>query len=292
MSGPPQMETGGDLSSATRQQLEVAARGLGLRADEELSDRELIQAILRRRALLAELEPEALRDILRWAGWSADSTLTREHMARQIARIEKMRFEGLTHRGLVAYARLKGLPAAADQSAEVIIDRIRRAETLGQFLRRKRRALVGSIISRLVSKASEAAAWTDGVDTAPGSAGQTPPDLRHEIEQQGVVGGLARRLRGAADDYVREKLDEIERRIDRKLDEIDRRLAEWRDREVATRLRIIKITLAVTVIVALCSLGYSYLKLHYLRSEGPAEATPARSAPVEARPMGPDGPSP
>src|SRR5581483_5614512 len=77
------------------------------------------------------------------------------------------------------------------------------------------------------------------------------PTLRDEIEERGLIGGLTGRLRGAADDYVREKLDEIERRIDRKLDEIDRRLSEWRDRELTNRLRIMKITLVASVIVAL-----------------------------------------
>jgi hypothetical protein len=48
--------------------------------------------------------------------------------------------------------------------------------------------------------------------------------LREQIADEGVVGGIARRIRGAADDYVHEKLDEIEQRIDRKLDEIDRRM--------------------------------------------------------------------
>lgn len=81
--------------------------------------------------------------------------------------------------------------------------------------------------------------------------------LRDHIAEQGVVGGIAHRLRSVADDYVREKLDEIENRIDHKLDEIDARLAEWRDKEIANRLRILKITLVVSVLVALLSLGYN-----------------------------------
>ncbi len=56
------------------------------------------------------------------------------------------------------------------------------------------------------------------------------------------------------------KLDEIELRIDQKLNEIDQRLAEWRDREVANRLRILKITLGFTVVVAVLSLLYNYAK--------------------------------
>ena len=47
--------------------------------------------------------------------------------------------------------------------------------------------------------------------------------------------------------------------IDRKLDEIDRRLAEWRDKEIANRIRILKITLWASVIVGVFSLIYSYV---------------------------------
>ena len=84
--------------------------------------------------------------------------------------------------------------------------------------------------------------------------------LRWSIEDHGVVGGIASRLRGAADDYIKIKLDEIELRIDGKLNQIDQRLAEWRDREVANRLKILRITLVFTVLVAILSLGYNYIK--------------------------------
>ena len=75
-----------------------------------------------------------------------------------------------------------------------------------------------------------------------------------------MVGGIAQKLRGAADQYIHEKLDEIELRIDRKLDEIDQRLAEWRDQEIKNRLRLIKITLITAIIVAVISLAYDYIK--------------------------------
>jgi tetrahydromethanopterin S-methyltransferase subunit G len=84
-----------------------------------------------------------------------------------------------------------------------------------------------------------------------------------------VVGGIARTIRGVADGYVHEKLDEIEARIDRKLDEIDRRLGEWRDREIVNRLKIIKITLIASVFVFLLSLGYNYLKRKPPPEKGP-----------------------
>ncbi len=86
-----------------------------------------------------------------------------------------------------------------------------------------------------------------------------------------MVGGITRKIKGVADDYVREKLDEIEARIDRKLDEIDARLGEWRDREIRNRLRIIKITLLASIVVALLSLGYNYVKRLTVPTGAPQE---------------------
>jgi hypothetical protein len=79
-----------------------------------------------------------------------------------------------------------------------------------------------------------------------------------------LIGGIAGRIKKSADSYVNQKLDEIEARIDRKLDEIDRRLAEWRDKEIANRIRILKITLWASVIVSLVSLIYFYIKLYII----------------------------
>ncbi len=77
-------------------------------------------------------------------------------------------------------------------------------------------------------------------------------------------------LRGAADSYIAAKLDEIEARVDAKLDhvetridskivELHRQLREMRDRELQHRLRLLKITLIFTVLVAALSLGYKWL---------------------------------
>ena len=84
--------------------------------------------------------------------------------------------------------------------------------------------------------------------------------MQEEIEEVGLLGGLTNRVKRTADSYLNQKLDEIESRIDRKLDEIDRRLGEWRDKEIANRIRILKITLWASVIVGIVSLLYAYLK--------------------------------
>src|SRR5207248_1122537 len=93
--------------------------------------------------------------------------------------------------------------------------------------------------------------------TQPGAAGAA--SVKQDIEEAGLFGGIASRVKKSADAYLNQKLDEIEARIDRKLDEIDRRLAEWRDKEIANRIRILKITLWASVIVSIVSLIYAYI---------------------------------
>ncbi len=134
-------------------------------------------------------------------------------------------------------------------------------EGITGWLTRKRRELVAKVIEKLIDNEK-----TGGDDQSPVEKEKEEDDsssLKKTIEERGVVGGIATKLRGAADDYIDAKLDEIEKRIDAKLDEIDRRLAEWRDQEIANRLRIIKITLIASAIIALISLVYSYIKMNF-----------------------------
>lgn len=252
-----------DLRAQSRDDLLAQAAHIGLRIEREASDREIMRRIEQRESLLEELDIDALRDVLRWAGRPIDPDADKAALAREIATVERMRFTGLTHAGLVAYARLRGVHAARDQDAAVIIRRLKQSETLSQYLRRKRRKIIGSVLSKLIDVSEETPDTAAEAEEARREAAARARSLKHEIEDEGVVGGLARRLRGAADTYVHEKLDEIEIRIDRKLDEIDRRLAEWRDREIVNRLRIIKLTLLMTVVVAVLSLGYSLLRARW-----------------------------
>ena len=105
--------------------------------------------------------------------------------------------------------------------------------------------------------------------------GARPASIKQDIEESGLLGGITNRIKKSADSYVNQKLDEIEARIDRKLDEIDRRLAEWRDKEVANRIRILKITLWASDIVAVCSLIYTYIDVHFINP--PAAPTEIRN---------------
>ena len=92
-----------------------------------------------------------------------------------------------------------------------------------------------------------------------------------------VLHSMAEQVRGAADSFLAAKLDEIEARVDAKLDDVERRLdqkivemhrhlAEMRDKELQHRLRILKVTLIFTVLVALLSVGYKLLSKHWFHA--------------------------
>lgn len=267
------------LSELPADELLRYARELGLNLADGTPPGELLRSIRQRQELLLELDRQALLDICVWAREPVRQSASKEQLAKVISGITCMRFEGLSHAGLVALARLRGLPAGSDEPDEVIIQRLRSAEPLWQKLRRKRRAWIGSLISKVV--AGEPPRPVGEYKFLPEEDGAA--QLRRQIEEAGVVGGIARRIKGVADDYVRQKLDEIEARIDRKLDEIDRRLSEWRDREIANRLRIIKITLVASIIVAALSLGYSILRSKLTESrQAPALPAPAKAVPDPA----------
>jgi hypothetical protein len=141
--------------------------------------------------------------------------------------------------------------------------------------------MIGSLVSKMVGDDASAADYQflppqgdagEATARGPGASSgrvmpppQSPGTIKDEIEESGLFGGIAGRIKKSADAYVNQKLDEIESRIDRKLDEIDRRLAEWRDKEIANRIRILKITLWASVIVGLFSLIYAYIKVYFPR---------------------------
>jgi hypothetical protein len=193
-----------------------------------------------------------------------------------------MRFSGLSQQGLLVLAVMRGVYLRGDEDVPALVRKLKRQEGFFRKLNRKRRALLGSIVSNMLGGEEAAAADYQFLPPQPnvpsatsqpsspqaatsGTHQQQQGSIKEEIEESGLFGGLASRVKRTADVYLNQKLDEIEARIDRKLDEIDRRLAEWRDKEVANRLRILKITLWASVIVAVISLLYSYIKVYFVR---------------------------
>jgi hypothetical protein len=251
------------LAELPRDELENLAEGLGLDSTRFKTQQVLVAAVHERRQLIAGLDRQAMLDVVRWGRRPVTINAGKEQIAQEIARIRSMKFAGLTHRGLVALARLRGVDASDGDPAPLLVRKLKRQEGFFCRLNRRRRAMLGGMVATMVgenvSKTDYQFLPEPGNEANAGSGEAKPASIKEEIEESGLFGGISNRLKKSADVYLNQKLDEIENRIDRKLDEIDRRLAEWRDKEIANRIKILKITLWASVIVGIVSLIYSYV---------------------------------
>jgi hypothetical protein len=260
------------LSDLPKDELENLAEEYGLDPSDFRHRQHLVTAIHERRQMIAAMDREAMLDVIKWGRRPVTFNASKEQIAQEIARIRSMKFAGLSHRGLLVLALMRGLPASSADQVPVLIRRLKKQEGLFAKLNRKRRAMLGSIVSNMIGDTSAAGDYQylppqQGPAASATTTTTAPPPpvgtIKDEIEESGLFGGIAGRIKKSADSYVNQKLDEIESRIDRKLDEIDRRLAEWRDKEIANRIRILKITLWASVIVGVLSLIYSYVKIYF-----------------------------
>ncbi|HYO10293.1 MAG TPA: hypothetical protein VER17_15095 [Tepidisphaeraceae bacterium] len=259
------------LSELPKDELENLAEELGLDSSHFKTRQQLVTAIHERRQGIAALDRDAMLDVIKWGRRPVTYNASKEQIAQEIVRIRSMKFAGLSHRGLIVLARMRGLPASPEDTVPNLIRRLKKQEGLFSKLNRKRRSMLGSMVSKMLGEDPAATDYqflpqqSPGAPTASGPVVAPPSTagtIKDEIEESGLFGGIAGRIKKSADAYVNQKLDEIESRIDRKLDEIDRRLAEWRDKEIANRIRILKITLWASIVVGAISLIYSYLKLY------------------------------
>ena len=263
------------LSDLPDDELQRYGCDLGLELAEKMPRGELLRRIRARQELLLEIDHAALLDVVVWARRPVRRTAGKEELAQEIARMPVDNLDGLSRRGLEAVARLRGVEIEAEESDRALGKRIRESLNVWERMRQQRRRIVGGMLGRLVGGRSRRDEETYRFLPESGTTGE----LGEHSGKSGIVTGIARRIKGVADGYVEEKLDEVEERIDRKLDEIDSRLAEWRDRELANRLKIVKITLVGTILVGLLSLGYSYIQ-HRALIGGADESTAVWVEPV------------
>jgi alkylhydroperoxidase family enzyme len=277
------------MSEMPREELDHLAEEFGLDPTSYPHRQHLVAAIHDRRQMIAAMDREAMLDVVRWGRRPITVNASKEQVAQEIVRITSMRFAGLSQRGLVVLARLRGIEARDDDPVPVLVKRLKKKEGLFAKINRKRRAVLGGIVARIVGEdgAPSDYQFVPEGNSAPAAQATVSPaaaatpssrsaSIKQDIEESGLLGGITNRLKKSADSYVNQKLDEIEARIDRKLDEIDRRLAEWRDKEIANRIRILKITLWASVIVAVCSLMYTYIDVHFINPPAQTTNVPAQ----------------
>ena len=212
-------------------------------------------------------------EVLSWGRRPVGDELTKEQLAQEIVQITSMKFDGLSREGLQLLGQLRNVRIGAGDGASALTAKLKRKESIFEKLNRKRRAILGSMVSNMLGEnpsgddaKTAATANASDTDSAAGNSRNNTStkagaqSIKKEIEEAGLIGGITGRIKRSADEYLNTKLDEIESRIDRKLDEIDRRLSEWRDKEIANRIRIMKITLWASVVVGIVSLLYFYIK--------------------------------
>ncbi len=270
MSDAPENRVSPELAAMPPEELRQLADSIGVESARYATPLRLALAVQLRRDAITNMDGQALLELMRWARRPVSPSADKMTMAREIASIKSMRFEGLSPQALAILAVLRGVEVDAADTPEQLIRKLRKQEGLFARIARQKRRWLGSIVSNMLGEGELAAPDADA-STSKTPVGAPPPGaidvsrpgtLQDEIEEAGLLGGLAGRIKRTADGYIKEKLDEIETRIDKKLDEIDQRLAEWRDKEVANRLRIIKITLWASLIVAAISLIYSFIKVY------------------------------
>jgi hypothetical protein len=267
------------LAEIPKDELEHLAEEYGLDPHDYKSRQHLVAALHERRQVIATMDREAMLDVVRWGRRPVTANATKEQIAMEIARITSMRFGGLSQRGLVVLGWMRGLTVEANEEIPVLVRKLKKQEGFFRRLNRKRRAWLGSMVANMIGEEDNSdyqfvpPAASDAPSAGASSGATRSATIKEDIEEAGLLGGIASRVKKSADSYLNQKLDEIEARIDRKLDEIDRRLAEWRDKEIANRIRILKITLWVSVIVGAFSLIYSYVQLYFPKGGVPTNTT-------------------
>src|SRR5688572_14713120 len=255
------------LHELPKDELKTLAEEFGLDPSRLQTPQHLVAALHERRQLIASMDREALLDVIKWARRPVPLNASKEQLAQEIVRIRSMRFDGLSQRGLIVLGKLRSISVSESDPLPIVVKKLRKQEGFFARLNRRRRSMLGSLVSNIIGEDEKSSDYQflppqDADAEAPKVAPPRPATIKEEIEESGLFGGIAGRIKKSADTYVNQKLDEIEARIDRKLDEIDRRLGEWRDKEIANRIRILKITLWASVIVGAFSLLYSYIKVY------------------------------
>ncbi|HUW55106.1 MAG TPA: hypothetical protein VMZ92_00575 [Planctomycetota bacterium] len=226
-------------------ELRGVAEDIGFEVGRKESRTDVIARIRERRRVINEVSREEFARILRWAGEEVKDFHAKDLLVRRFYRVNFRRTEGLSEDDLRIVARLHGLEFTDDTPPEEIAQKVEAtAKRWTNVLKRASGRVVGYIAKKVA-----------GADDDE----MTPPEEEEKAVSASLRKGFKAALRFSMDDYIKEKLDEIEARIDRKLDELDRKMDDWRTREVRHRLRIIKYTIIATVVVAVISILYKLL---------------------------------
>src|ERR1700733_6612306 len=138
------------LEKLPKDELEHLAEDMGLDATRFRNRQMLVSAIHERRQMIAAMDREAMLDVVRWGRRAVPSNASKEQLALEIARIQTMRFEGLSPQGLVVLAVMRGVMIRGDEDVPAMKRKLKRQEGFFGRLNRKRRAMIGAIVSNML----------------------------------------------------------------------------------------------------------------------------------------------
>src|SRR3954447_4963006 len=140
------------LSEVPKDELEHLAEEYGLDPHDYRTRQHLVAALHDRRQLIAAMDRDAMLDVIKWGRRPVTSNATKEQIAQEIVRIKSMRFVGLSHRGLVVLARLRGIACLDSDPVPVLIRRLKKQEGFFSRINRKRRSMIGSIVANMIGE--------------------------------------------------------------------------------------------------------------------------------------------
>src|SRR5258706_10797529 len=132
------------LADLPRDELATLAEEFGLEPRRYKTPQDLVSAIHGRRQLIASLDRDAMVDVVRWGRRPVPINATHEQLAHEIGRIKSMRFDGLSERGLITLALLRGVELASDQPIPAMVKKLKKSEGFFARMNRNRRAVLGS----------------------------------------------------------------------------------------------------------------------------------------------------
>ena len=156
-SGPtgitPAVAPARQMSEMPREELDHLAEEFGLDPTRYELRQDLVAAIHDRRQMIAAMDREAMLDVVRWGRRPVTVNASKEQIAQEIVRITSMRFVGLSQRGLVVLGPPPRPRAPATTSpCPCSSSRLKKKEGLFAKINRKRRAVLGSLVAKIVGE--------------------------------------------------------------------------------------------------------------------------------------------
>src|SRR5690242_8682686 len=179
------------LSELPKDELAHLAEEYGLDPTRYRTSQHLVAAIHAHRQMIAALDRDAMLDVVKWGRRPVTYNASKEQIAQEIARIRSMRFAGLSQRGLVVLARVRGLDVSDNEEIPRLVKKLKKREGFFTRINRKRRAMLGSIVSNIIGDSGSSDTYQflpPGPGESGSSAAPRPASIKEEIEESGLIG--------------------------------------------------------------------------------------------------------